>query len=67
MKKTLLKNLKNGEFFTRKPNEYPEDRQVLIRSNYCKENKKFSCYHFDDVNKEIFLKGETIVYTDFIF
>lgn len=29
--------------------------------------KKYSCYKFEDINSEIFLKGATEVITDFTF
>ena len=62
-----LSELKNGEYFTRKPVEFPEDRQVLIRNEYDRSTKKYSVTRFDDVNREMFLKGSTIVYTGFTF
>ena len=62
-----LSELKKGDFFTRKPCEYPSDKQVLIRDDYDRSSKKFSCIHFDDICNEIFLKGATVVYTDFTF
>lgn len=62
-----LKDLKQGEWFTRKPILEPNEKQVYIRNHYAREIKKYSASHFCDVNAEIFLKGDTIVYTDFIF
>ena len=58
-----LKNLKKGDYFLRKPGT----STVLVRGSYCRELKKYSCYYFDDVNHEIFLKGETSVFVDFEF
>lgn len=62
-----LSELKKGDFFTRKPLENPSEKQVLIRDNYDRTEKKFSCIHFDDICDEIFLKGSTVVYTGFTF
>ena len=62
-----LKDLKQGEWFTRKPIEEPKESQVFIRRDYIRSDKKYSCERFSDMNSEIFLKGSTIVYTDFIF
>ena len=62
-----LKNLKPGTWFTRKPIEYPTEKQVLIRGEYDRETKKYCCQHWDDICRETTLKGETIVYTEFIF
>lgn len=62
-----LKELKQGEYFTLKPIECPTDRQVFIRGEYERSEKKYSCGRFDDISYERFLKGTTIVYTDFTF
>lgn len=62
-----LKDVKQGEYFTRKPLECPKESQVYVRNHYAREIKKYSASHFCDVNAEIFLKGDTIVYIDFIF
>lgn len=67
MKAITLKELKAGEWFTRKPIEEPKESQVFIRRDYCRQDKKYSCERFSDMNSEIFLKGSTVVYTDFIF
>ncbi len=58
-----LKDLKRGDFFKRKATS----SIVYIRDEYERTLKKYSCYKFDDVNSEIFLKGSTEVYTDFTF
>lgn len=62
-----LKDIKPGTWFTRKPCEYPKESQVLIRGNYDRQSKRYSCTHWNDICREITLKGETIVYTDFTF
>lgn len=67
MTSAKLKDIKKGEFFTRKPCEYPKESQVLIRGNYDRQSKRYSCTHWDDICREITLKGETIVYRDFTF
>ena len=67
MKAIKLSELKKGEYFTRKPVEYPTEKQVLIKGDYCRQDKKYNACHFDDINAEIMLKGSTVVYTDFIF
>ena len=63
----LLKELKKGEWFTLKPIEYPKESQVYVRGDYEKSEKKYSCIKWSDINSERFLKGTTIVYTEFIF
>ena len=67
LKAVLLKNLKKGSWFTRNPIEYPSDRQVFIRDDYNRSEGRFECVRYSDINDYILLKGDTIVYTDFIF
>ena len=62
-----VKELKKGDFFTKKPIETPKDRQVFIRGNYDRTQKKYECVRFDDINVCCYLKGGTEVYTDFTF
>ena len=67
MKSIKLKDLKQGEWFTRKPIEEPTEKQVFIRRDYIRVDKKYICERFNNMNSYILLKGDTIVYTDFIF
>lgn len=67
MESKKLKELKVGEWFTLKPIEYPTERQVYIRNEYCREEKKYSVSKWADINYETFKKGETIVYVGFTF
>lgn len=67
MEAKKLKDLKNGEWFTLKPIEEPEERQVYIRQHYAREIKKYSVCKWSDINYETFKKGETIVYVGFTF
>ena len=67
MKPVKLKDLKQGEWFTRKPIEEPRESQVFIRRDYVRQDKKYICERFNDMNSYILLKGDTTVYTDFIF
>ena len=62
-----LKEIKRGEFFTRKSIENPTESQVWIRGEYDREQKKYECTRFDDINRTIYLKGATTVYTEFTF
>ncbi len=64
---TTLNKLKKGAWFTLKPYEQPDEQQVLIRGDYDRATKTYSCYYFGDVNRERFLKSSRKVYTDFIF
>lgn len=62
-----LKNVKSGEWFTLKPIEEPKANQVWIKAHYVRSEKKYSCYNFDDINKERFFKSDKIVYCEFYF
>ena len=62
-----IKELKRGDYFVLKPIENPNENQVYVRGDYCKENKKYSCVKFSDVNYERFFDGKKEIYTDFIF
>lgn len=62
-----IKQLKQGEFFTKKPIEYPTDSQVWIRGEYDRELKKFECVAFSDMNKTCYIAGNKEIFTDFIF
>ena len=62
-----VRELKKGDFFTKKPYENPTDMQVWIRGDYDRSSKRYSCYCWGDVNKEQFLKGDKEVYTEFTF
>ena len=47
----ILKELKKGEYFTRKNIPYPTDNQVYIRGDYDRTSKKYSCLHFKKTRK----------------
>lgn len=64
-----LKDLKHGEFFTRKPLLEREARpsQIYIKQDYDRSTKKYWCQRWDDISRGIELKGDTEVYQDFTF
>ena len=62
-----IKELKKGEFFTKKPLEYPKESQVWIRGDYDRSEKKYECVRFDDANAFCYLSGTKEVFTDMIF
>lgn len=62
-----LKDLKQGEWFTLKPIEYPKESQVYIRGEYDRTAKKYDCGKFSDICYTRLLKGDIPVYTDFTF
>lgn len=62
-----IKELKRGEFFTKKPIEYPTESQVWVRGDYDRASKKYECYRWDDVNHTCLIKATTQVFTDLVF
>lgn len=62
-----LKNVKPGRFFTRRPIDAPKESQVWVRCNYDRILKKYECINWADIGRTVYLKGDTKVYTDFIF
>ena len=62
-----LKELKKGEYFTRKAVEYPTEKQVWVRGSYDRSTKKYDCWRFDDVCISTEIPGNKEVFTDFIF
>ena len=62
-----IRELKKGEFFTKKPIDAPRESQVWIRGEYDRAEKKYECTRFDDASASCYLKGEKEVFTDFVF
>lgn len=62
-----LKDLKIGEYFTLKSIENPTEKQVFIRGEYDRTERKYECGRFDDISYTRYLSGKTEVYTDFTF
>lgn len=62
-----IKELKHGDFFTKKPIEYPNDNQVWIRKEYDRSQRKYVCQRFSDINDFCYLKGDKEVFTELIF
>ena len=67
MAKQTIRDLKKGEFFTRKPIENPKESQVWTRGEYDKSAKAYEATRFDDINHSVLLRRTTGVYTDFTF
>ena len=67
MEQKLLKDLKKGEFFTKKPIEEPTEKQVFIGGEYDRSEKKYEISRFSDFCDTAFLKGTAKVYTGFTF
>lgn len=67
MEPVLIRDLKPGDYFIRKPNEYPKARQVFIRRDYDRALKRYFCERWDDIGSGIMLNGDTVVFVDFSF
>ena len=63
MKSQKISQAKRGEYIKRKP----DSKKTYIRGAFCKISKAYSCVDFDDINNEIFIKSNTIVFVDFTF
>ena len=63
MKKVELKKVKKGEFFKRKENS----ETVFIKGEYERSDKKYCNSDYWDINRFVYLKGSTMVYTGFDF
>lgn len=64
MKKYKLKSLKKGTLFTLKPNDI---NNVYVKDDYDRDDKKFLCTKFYDINAWRYFKGDTLVYIDTTF
>lgn len=59
-----LKELKKGDFFKLKDSD---TTTVYVRGEYDRSTKTYSCFKFEDVNDERFLKGSKNVFVGFTF
>jgi hypothetical protein len=62
-----LKELKKGDFFTKKDIENPSFNQVFVKGDYDRSLRKYEIYRFSDVNACAFMAGDKEVFTDFTF
>lgn len=67
MEHLTIKDLKKGDFFTRKQIENPKENQVWVRGEYDRSAKAYSCTRFSDFCDEIFMKPGKEVYVEFVF
>ena len=62
-----VKELKKGDFFTKKPVECPDENQVWIRGEYDRSARKYSCTRFSDFCDTQLMRGDKVVFCDFTF
>lgn len=71
MKAIKIKDLKKGDLFVLRPLKNPEEEApiniVWERGDYNRECKKYECSKYADICKYNWMRGDRIVYTDFIF
>lgn len=58
-----VKSLQKGDFFKLKPNS----REVYIRGDYDRSERKYDCDVFSDISKNRYFKGEKQVFIAFEF
>lgn len=62
-----IKELKKGDFFTLKPIVEPTEKQVFIRGDYDRSERRYEATRFDNISMARLLKPDTLVYVDFTF
>ena len=76
MKAVLLRKVKKGDYFTLTnkvkfvddvPYSEVQSKYVYVKGDYNRADKDYTCHKFEDVCHERFLKGDRIVYVDFMF
>lgn len=65
--KMKIKELKKGDFFTKKELDAPKDSQVWIRGDYDRSSKRYERQRFDDACSFCYLPGTKEVFTGFTF
>lgn len=62
-KPVALKNVKSGDYIKRKA----DSKSVYIKGAYDRATKSFSCVDVDDMNKELFIKADKLVFIGFTY
>lgn len=63
MKKVKLSDVKRGDYVKRKP----DAKAVYKRGDFDRASKSYALADTDDMNREIFLKADTLVYIGFTY
>lgn len=58
-----ISQIAENTYFRRKP----DAKKTYVRAHYCKAEKVYAACDFDNVGREIFLKGATLVYLNIDF
>ena len=62
-----LKDLKPGDYFTKKPIDKPKEHQVWTRQAYDRSTKKYEIVRWDDICDTQLMDGNREVFVDFTF
>ena len=62
-----LKDLKQGDMFTKKNISEPKANQVWIRKSYDRSAKKYEIMRFDDICDVQLMSGNKEIFVDFTF
>ena len=57
-----LREVKKGEYF-----KISHNGRVWVKGDYVCSEKKFSCFLWEDINRERFLRADRPIYTEFEF
>lgn len=63
MQATTLSNVKSGEYIKRKENS----KTTYVKGSYDRATKSYSCTDVDNINKEILIKANKIVFIGFTY
>lgn len=63
MNQVKLSQVKPGDYVMRKP----DSKIIFLKGAYDRSTKRFSLTDTEDINREIFLKPETLVYIGFTY
>lgn len=58
-----LNKISKNDYFKRKI----DSNKIYKKSHYDRSTKTFSCFNVDDINNEIFIKSNKIVFTGFTY
>lgn len=68
MEMKMVKDLKKGEYFTLNDHgEYPDEKNVYVRGDYDRSDRKYEIHKFSDYWNTRFIKGTKKVYVGFTF
>ena len=63
MNAVKIEDVKNGEFIRRKP----DAKTTFVRGSYIRAEKRYECMDDEDINRYVYLKKGTVVYTGFTY